>query len=188
MKYFSFFTILFAIIISFGLFVAGCGKDKEEANLIGFWGMEGGGGSGSGPFSPSASGTTEFEFMPNGKFYYARGINTRLIDGKCRAYGLQNGGLGIHTNNASDTLNYYIENDHLFLQRHSTPFDFNTPLVWYEYEILSIRNCALKNSTQIRLKAINEYAKNQMGDKTFKLMKKVKYGGKNSTQCLAVGC
>lgn len=188
MKYLSFFTFLFSIIISFALIVSGCGKEKEEVSFIGFWGMEGGGGSGSGPFSPSASGTVEFEFMPNGKFYYARGINTKLIDGTCRAYGLQPGGQGIHTDKSSDTLNYYIENDHLFLQRHSTPFDFNTPLVWYEYEILSIRNCAFKSGTQIRLKAKNEYAKNQMGDGVFRLMKKVQYGGKNSTQCLAVGC
>jgi hypothetical protein len=185
MKYFSFFTILFAIIISFGLFVAGCGKDKEEANLIGFWGMEGGGGSGSGPFSPSASGTVQFEFMENGKFYYARSINTWIKNGQCKAIPHASGNFAT---NLSDTLNYYIQNERLFFQAHQIAFNFSTQIVTFEFEILSIRNCALKNSTQIRLKAMNEYAKNQFGDKTFKLMKKVKYGGKNSTQCLAVGC
>jgi len=186
MRYFSFFTILFSIIISFGLFVAGCGKEKEEINFVGFWSTAPGGTGGGGLFSPSVSAVVQFEFMPNGKFYYARGINTRFIDGACRAYGLQNGGLGTHTNNSSDTLNYYVENGFLFLQRHETPFDFDTPIVLYEYKIVSIRNCLLNNGINIRLKAVNEYAKKQMGEEVFRLNKFVRWKDKN--ECIEHKC
>jgi len=186
MKYFSFFIILSAIIISFGLFVAGCGKEKEEVSFIGIWSTDPSGGGGDGLFSPSVSAVVQFEFMPNGKFYYARGINVRYVNGACRAYGLQNGGFGPHTNTASDTLNYYIQNDRLFMQRHETPFDFNTPLVWYEYEILSIRNCAFKKGINIRLKAANEYALKQMGEEVFRLNKFVKR--KDKDECTRYRC
>ena len=167
MKYFSFFIILSAITISFGLFVAGCGKEKEEVSFIGFWAMEAGGGGGTWP-GPSASGTTMFEFMASGKFNYARSMNVRYVEGECKAKPYSSGN---YATQISDTLNYYIDNERLFFQMHETAFDFSKPILIFEFEILSIRNCAYKSGTQMRLKAANESAKNQFGANVFKLMK-----------------